>query len=500
VVERVPVPVVGLALLTMVLRLPYLGAPLAPDEAGFLMVAHQWRPGSSLYGNYWVDRPPLLIALFRLADALGGLPALRLLGCLAAVVTVLGVGLTARRVAGPAAAAWSAAAACALLVSPLAGSVMVNGELLAAPFIATGLWLAVVAVEEPRLRTAAAAGACAVAAILVKQNMLDVVVFAGVLGLVSWRAGRLRLPELARLAAGFAAGGVTALVVVLGDAVLRGTSPGGVLFAMYPFRWRAATTVEHASLAERLARLRVLGEHELLTAAPVVLALLLVVLLARRRRVLPAQASAVAVATLVLSAYGVVSVAAGGSYWPHYLVQLAVPTALAAGLVAVVTPRLGRAVVSLVLVAATLAWTAGLVHRVPARGDLAGAAIGRVSEPGDSLVSAFGDADLPMAAHLESPYPYLWALPAHTLDPHLTRLRAVLAGPRAPTWFVVRPGTAMTHGGLHGPGAVLHRRYHLVGEICDRVVFLRDGVRRTTPAPVPSCTRPLSTWFDEGAP
>src|SRR5207244_1601306 len=50
--------------------LPFAGRPLSPDEAGYLIVGGQWSPGSSLYGAYWVDRPPLLIALFGLADAL----------------------------------------------------------------------------------------------------------------------------------------------------------------------------------------------------------------------------------------------------------------------------------------------------------------------------------------------------------------------------------------------------------------------------------------------
>lgn len=92
-------PVLGLAVLTALLRLSALGAPLSADEGGFLVVARQWRPGSSLYGDYWVDRPPLLLALFHVADALGGLPALRVMGCVAAGVTVLGVGLAVRRVA-----------------------------------------------------------------------------------------------------------------------------------------------------------------------------------------------------------------------------------------------------------------------------------------------------------------------------------------------------------------------------------------------------------------
>ena len=85
----------------VLLRLPLLGAAEGNDEGGYLAVAHQWhQAGGSLYGRYWVDRPPLLITLFQLADSLGGLTALRLLGALAAGAAVLGVAATAGQVGG----------------------------------------------------------------------------------------------------------------------------------------------------------------------------------------------------------------------------------------------------------------------------------------------------------------------------------------------------------------------------------------------------------------
>src|SRR4051794_26400458 len=93
--------VVMIAVFSVVARLPFVAAPAGPDEAGFLQVAHQWAPGGgSLYGSYWVDRPPALITLYQLADVAGGLVPLRLLGCLSVVVTVLATAAAARRLAG----------------------------------------------------------------------------------------------------------------------------------------------------------------------------------------------------------------------------------------------------------------------------------------------------------------------------------------------------------------------------------------------------------------
>lgn len=81
--------VAALAAAALLLRVPSLRSPLSDDEGGFLVVAAQWRPGTSLYGDYWVDRPPLLIAVFELADRLGGAVALRAIGGLAVVAAVL---------------------------------------------------------------------------------------------------------------------------------------------------------------------------------------------------------------------------------------------------------------------------------------------------------------------------------------------------------------------------------------------------------------------------
>ena len=132
-VARTPVVWV-VTLVAVALRLPLLGRTATPDEAGFLLVGGQWHPGgTSLYGNYWVDRPPLLITVFRLAAEAGGLVPLRLIGCLATALTILGVAHAARSLGGSRVAAWAALTAAALLVTPLTGAMAVNGELLASP-------------------------------------------------------------------------------------------------------------------------------------------------------------------------------------------------------------------------------------------------------------------------------------------------------------------------------------------------------------------------------
>ena len=117
---------------------PFVTAPLSPDEGGFLLVASQWRPGHSLYGPYWVDRPPLLITIFDVASHVGGAVALRLIGIAAVLTSVFLAHLLTRRATGRPSAV-PVLVAGVFLTTPLFGTGMVNGELLAVPVVLVGL-------------------------------------------------------------------------------------------------------------------------------------------------------------------------------------------------------------------------------------------------------------------------------------------------------------------------------------------------------------------------
>ncbi len=479
--------------LTALLRVPYLRVPMTPDEGGFLLVGRNWHHGASLYGSYWVDRPPLLIALFRAADLAGGLPALRMLGCLVAATTVVGAGLAAgQAVRGNRWAPVAAAAVVgALLVTPSGGALAVNGELLASPFIAFGLYAALLAVRpSPRAWLAALlAGACGAAAVLVKQNMLDVGVFALVLVVAVLARREVPARWLARQAALALLGAVACGTVILGLAMAAGTSPVGVYEAMYPFRLKAAATVQHLSWHERLQTLQSMALSWSATGGPVLLAGF-VIWCVRRGRAVRALAPVV-IATLVLLAYDVLSVVAGGSYWLHYTVQLAVPLGLVAALVTSSARRWSVVLVAVVLLGSSIGWTTGLFIRTTGAGPLIGQSLRTVAQPGDSVVSLFGDPDIVTTSGMPSPYTYLWSLPSRTLDPKMTQLATTLNGPGAPSWVVVRgPRTARLIG-ASAAGPELRHRYHLVVQICSHQVFLRDDLVRTAPSVPGGCTLPF---------
>jgi hypothetical protein len=256
----------------------------------------------------------------------------------------------------------------------------------------------------------------------------------------------------------------------------HGTSPLAVYEATYPFRLRASDVIAATPGNTADVRLSRLGFSALLSAAPLVL-VAFGALAVRRTRHAPVVWAVVAAA-----AFACVSVLAGGSYWLHYLVQAVPAVALAAGALAAVDGRRVRVsmrvLVPVVAASAVVATVASLASPAPAPGSTVGRTLAASAQPGDTVLSAFGDADIPRASGMSSPYPYLWSLPSRTLDPDMTLLRGILAGPQAPTWIVVRGGGTLQR--LEGTGVrpLIENRYRVVGMVCNRPIYLLRGIDR----------------------
>jgi len=478
-----PGPVVVLAVLAALARLAYLRSPLSADAAGFLTVAGQWRPGSSLYGDLWVDRPPGLVLVFELADVLGGAGPLRVVGATAAAVAVLAAGRLGLLVTGRRAPAVVAATvAAALLSSRLLQADETNGEVLAVPFVLLGL-VALAASLQARGRRAwwwaVAAGATAAAAASMKQNFLDVfaagVVVLGVLLLQrrARRAGSLLLGALV------GAGAVT--TVLLGLAWARGTDPAALWDALVVFRLQAGEVISaHASAATGERARRLLGVWAL-TGMPLLLPGLLrlrwdVRTRADGRSGAPPDGpgptwSWVALGLLAWAGSGVLL---GGSYWWHYLVGLVPGTAL---LVALAWPartdrrwlrRTAQLLVAVVVASslATLAWSALSPPREDPSVLDAVDYLRSHAAPGESGVVAFGQPQVLRDAGLRPAYENLWSLPARVRDPDLRRLGQVLTGPDRPDWLVVGGRSLQTWGideqAAHDLGRAVARDYDVV--------------------------------------
>ena len=454
---RVDLWLLAAVLVVVAGRLPLFGRPASPAEAGYLVIGGQWSPG--------------------------GTPALRVIGILAAVAVVLLVAWTLRQLSGRVAARWGAVVAAALLVSPDLGAQVVNGELLAAPFVALGVGAAVASVAavggRRTLGWAAVAGAAGTAAVLVKQNMLDVFVFGAVLLVAHLLARSVTVRHAVRTVVGAVAGALATLGVAAVVTVARGTSLPDLFYAMYAFRVDASEVIARERVLSVGIRREELIDVWLVNGPALLTACILAGALWLRLRE-PAL-----LAVLGVLAFDVWSVVMGSGYWNHYLVQMFVPLSIGTGLLgARFRPRLRvvpAAVVATVLVASLVAV---LTPAPPERSLVAervGLAVAGAAEPDDTLVVAYGGGQAQLASGLSTPYPHLWALPLRTLDPDLSDLEGLLQGPRAPTWFVVSDRLAAKVGRGGVVRTAVRAGYADVATIEGYRIFLRAGADRPNP-------------------
>lgn len=475
-------------MLTMLARLPALTRPVRADEAGFLLVARAWSPqADSLYGAYWVDRPPPLIAVFEAVDALGGVTTLRLLGAAIAGLTVLLAAAVAGVVSGPRATVWTAALVAALLSNPMIDVVAVKGELLALPCVLGSILLTLLAVRRRAWPLAFAAGVAAALAVGLKQNLATGLVFAGVLLLVGWRTKAIPGRSTAALAVAGVGGAAVPVLATIAWAEAAGVRLSTLWDTVYGFRADAARVIADGTTDAPERRAWIL----LAIAIGTGLLLVLAGPFARLRE-LWRDDPPVTAATVAVVLVDVASLAAGGSFWQDYLLPLIPGAALCTALLAGRDGRTGRTMRGLVvaaIVSAALAMAFWLVWNATGHQEFdevrTGEAIAESAEPGDTLVVFGGRADLQRVSGLDSPYPYLWSLPMRTRDPAYADLTALLGSTDAPTWLVEWVDLdAWADAGVPELREAIDEHYVEVGTTCnDKPIYLLRGVDRPTVTP-----------------
>ena len=465
-------------------RLLFLDRPLAPDEGGLLLLARQWSPGDSMYGDYFVDRPPGLVAMVAAADAIGGELALRLSVVVAVVLSVLLAERLGRLSTGRHDAGTAAALAAAVYLSlPNFGVLDLNAEMLACPFVLTGLIMVLRALADAdRDGTAMwgwafGAGCAAALAMSVKQNIADVVVvgIAATVGLL-W-SGRRRAAAL--LLSALAAGLLVIATGVVALAWQRGTTPLQLWRGLVTFRLESLRVIDDTASAATTERALLLLGSLLVSGALVLIAGGWFAV--RRVDVTPRAVLTTKWLLLPLVAFEAAGVLLGGSYWLHYLLLLTPAIVWSAALM--VTVRTTR----MVLVA-TLAWAfllsatgiamADETEPLPPADLAAMSYLEHHAEPGETATVAFGRPNILAETGLTSPYPQLWSLPVRVLDPRLTHLRRVLRSPDGPTW-VVTMGDDLDTWGVDAAAAneTLRQHYDLVQRLEGATVYRRS----TTP-------------------
>jgi hypothetical protein len=496
------------AVAAFVARFPSLLWPLRPDEAGFLMVARSWHPEpDSVYGHYWVDRPPPVIALMKLTDWIGGPYAHRFLGAVGCAVLVLAAAASARELArrmglvddraAARASAWVAAGTAAMVANTQIDAVAAKGELFGLPLVTGSCWLALRAVRRVSTADAFWAGLLGMLAIGMKQSIVGALVFGGVLLVGSLVARQLPRAAALRCAAAAVAGALVPVLAVVGWALAVGVRLRELWYVTVGFRSDANAVIASQQSDGPTGRIMTL------VLVFVGAGMLFVTLwLLARLPVLLRHDAVLTVAVAAMLAVDLMGVAVSGSFWTPYLFVPIAPTALALGMLLVHDhlapvrlrpPRLLVAFAVASSVVSLVGWASAWVHgRVPVEART-GEAIAAASYPGADLLVYGGRADIEWSAGMDSPYPYLWSLPMRTLDPDLTELREVLTGRNPPTWIV--EATAINAWSEIGTRPIedhLLNRYQYVLTACGRYrVF-----HLNTPDPVTldvDCSTPYRT-------
>ena len=482
----------GAVVAAVALRAPLTGALPFPDEGGMLLVARHWHAdGPGLYGSLFLDRPPLTVVFWRLADTLGGVEAGRWLATVGVALLVVSASWAGHLLGGVRGARWAALVSAALATTPLLGTREVDGELLAVPLVMLSCALTLAAatpLRRPPARVALAfgAGVAAASAVLVKQNFVGGLVFAAALAVAALARRRW---SVATAASVLVPGAVGAAVPLLATAVWAARGPGldTLWYTLYGFRGDAAEVVATHDMSAPDLRMEVLA---VIALASGLLPLLGVYLWRARRRLRIGDPVTIAVVSLV--AVDLAGVALGGSYWPHYLIALVPASALAAGALSRLPGprRWPRAALVLVLGSALVSVLVAAVAPSPRAGEdgLVGW-LAQAHHRGDTGFVAYGHPNIVEASGLRpAGYPYLWSLPLRVEDPHLTRLTASLSSPSRPTWLV--EWIDLDAWGIDTQGHLADAvagHYRLVGRVCGTPVYLRDDDRRTLPPPPHTC-------------
>jgi putative flippase GtrA len=466
--------------ITLVLRAPWLDAPLGNDEGGLAYIASSWNDdGAFLYGDSFIDRPPGLLLIFRLAVATGGTAAVRTIGVVAAILLILIVTMLVRELGGSRPAKWGAALTGLMASSAAMGAVFLPAEALAVLPSACSVLLLVIAVRLPRARPKLlfGAGALAIMSLLVKQSFGDALM-AGVVFLTA--AGLLaRFPkrDLLKAMAAYSLGALTVIAALEIWEHVTAVPDGSVSYALIGFRLDGLDALAGSAggLPGRFA------ERLLPPLVASGLALLVVWSVFGLRRLRSDRLLLVTISAW--GAAGAAGVLAGGSYWPHYLLQLVPFLVVTASLALAAKPSWRTKATAATL--ATLATGALVVgpsissaaHDVHA--PVAGKYLRELARPGDTAYVLYSQPNILYYSGMRSPYPYSWSLMMRAIPGAEARLRALLRSPERPTWIL--GWNSPNDYGLDSNGKterLLVANYREVTKVCGYPVLLRSHARR----------------------
>jgi hypothetical protein len=435
----------GAVLLSALLRLRFVFAPISADEGGFLAIARAWRHGAVLYRDVWVDRPQGLLVTYRLYDALsfGHTAGLRAIAVVFGAIAVIAVGWAVRSVATPAAGLAAAVLVAVMSSAPAIEGFAANGELLSGAMGAASVAIAV-GVLSGRLtpRWMYVAGVVGGIGFSLKQSGIDGPLAVGVWLAVVLAAGWMPRRDAVVRFTQFAGGSLSVVALLVVHGAL--TDWHDFWYALIGYRLDQRSALVGADW-HRLD-LTWLAARKVLLPAVFIVAIAAMVIWRQRARVARSVAAGV---LFVWPVTGLLAFLSGGQFFEHYWVILTFPLAAFGGLLIGGLPwgRWRVAVVGLALVPALVSFI-GLAtlgrnqipvkvsgYRRATKEERVGEWFGAHHASGETLYVLCASAAAYAHAHEDPPYPYLWIDNVNQVPGAVAKLEAMLGGEHRPTYL-----------------------------------------------------------------
>ena len=200
-----------------------------------------------MFGTYWVDRPPPIIALFGLSDWIGGAYFIRVFAALGAVVLVLAAAGTARRLGEYVGArdadrigAWAAVATAALTSHAAIDSVAAKGEILGLPLVMASCWFAINALMRRSWCARRRGRRLAVLAVGLSRTSSAAWSSVACCSSAPWPPSRLERRDFLRLAGAAIGGALLPVLLTVGWCLVAGVRLSTLAFVTLGFRVEAS--------------------------------------------------------------------------------------------------------------------------------------------------------------------------------------------------------------------------------------------------------------------
>jgi Dolichyl-phosphate-mannose-protein mannosyltransferase len=346
----------GVCGLALVLRSTIAAIPLERDEGAYAAIAQRWLHGEIPYQAYFDHKPPGVLAAYRaILAAFGETASPAAIHGATQVYSLVTLGVLfglGRRLFSERAGLLAAALGAILLADASVLGNESNSEIFQILPQTAALWATLVAGERRSPRRAFLAGVLLGAAVLFKQTAIALAVPA--LVFVWWRGARRVPPVLALVA-----GALAPVALTVGYFAAHGAA-GALYECTVAYNRTYASVVPLSAYPAALA----VSLRALAASAWPVLVLAIYALAAIARGGVAAVKSHVLLAGW--TAFSLLSVGAGGRFFPHYWVVMVPPLALLAASAVERLPRASMAAWGAVAVAAIAAWAVNPWYYSPA--------------------------------------------------------------------------------------------------------------------------------------